>query len=410
VLDYIRTLRTGGSTDIHSGVVSALGIFGEQGDSVPVIVLLTDGRANTGIYHSSEFRRAVQYANTVDASIFCIAVGAGADWTLVEALALENHGRAMWVTESDDMVPSITKFVEGFSHPIVSDLRFDYGPGAYQVYPETVRAHYRGSEVLVAGRLESGLSDIPLMLNVTGAEGDTTIEQTFPVEVLPVHDFVPRFWAFSRIKHLLDEMKYAGPNETSVEEITDLAIEFHFVTDYTSLFVELPEDLQERFDNSTAQYPGEVASSDEYYPYMHSMVQCCVAPRRTDFSGSGSSSPPPTSSTSTKDSDADGLYDSSVNDAPAASSPASDIDLDGLPDIEESYRSMTKQGDLIILPGEPGREVSGSMEEATTDEASEGLPLGVVVVPLIIILIPLSTIIIVAVHYHLVGRKRLRGT
>ncbi len=411
VLDYIRALEPGGSTNIHSGVVSALGLLGEDGSSVPVIVLLTDGRANTGIYHSSEFRRAVQYANTVDASIFSIAVGGDADWTLVEALSLENHGRAIWVTESDDMVPSITKFVEGFSHPLVSDLRFDYGPGANQVHPESVRAHYRGSEVLVAGRLEHGLEDIPLMLNATGAAGDTNIEQTFPIEVLPVHDYVPRFWAFSRIKHLLDEMKYAGPDDTSVEEITDLAIEFHFVTDYTSLFVELPEDLQDRFDNSTAQYPGEVASSADFPVTLHAqtMYFCGSTPERPDSSSGNPSPTPPASTTTTKDSDADGWSDGSQNDAAAATARSSDLDLDGLPDIEESYRSSVDQGDLIILPEAPKKGVGGAMDDGAEARDSGELPLGVMVVPMLIILIPLSTIIIVAVHYHLVGRERLRG-
>jgi uncharacterized protein YegL len=411
VVQFIRALFTKGSTDIHSGVISALDIFKADGDAVPVIVLLTDGQANTGLYHRSDFRADVMRQNTVDATFFCIAAGYGADWTFLEALALENHGRAIWVNEDQDMVSSITDFVKGFSNPLVSDLGFDYGPGAFDVYPDSVRAHYDGSEVLVAGRLKDGIDDIPMMLKATTASGDQVIEQSFPIEVMPVHDFVPRFWAFSRIQSLVDQMKYNGTDDATVEEITELAIEFQFVTDYTSLFVELPDELQERFDNSTGQYPGDVGSSEGDVIGLHSLSGTYPPSglRRTPSSGTPNSAPP----TNDASSDQDGSYDAGTPSGSSQTSPntkatagrTDDLDNDGLPDIEESYRSGMKQGDQIILPSAP-QNTKGTQGATVITEEADGISMGHLVVPLLIVLIPLGTIIVVAVHYYIVGRKR----
>jgi hypothetical protein len=428
VLEFIRILETRGSTDIHSGVISALDIFKEDGNSVPVIVLLSDGQANTGVYHRSTFRNDVMNKNSVDASIFNIAMGRGADWNFLEALALENHGRAIWVMEDQDMVASITDFVKGFSNPLVSDLIFDYGPDAYDIYPRKVRAHYSGAEVLVAGRLTNGITDIPMMLNATTASGSQFIEQAFPIEVLPVHDFVPRFWAFSRIRDLTDQMKYAGPDDATIEEITDLAVEFHFVTDYTSLFVELPDEIKERFENSSAPYLGDPASSDDYSVGLKSMgsISHSTSGGWTDISSTTNSAPPstmndpatslpPSSTPSSNPGDQDGDGSSDGSSTNRATSPSGsqqgtasrtvDLDCDSLPDIEENYPSYLKQGDQIILASEQEKG-AGTLSEVTIDEEADGATMAALVVPLAIIMIPLVTMIIVTLHWYTIGHKR----
>ncbi|UCC93340.1 MAG: VWA domain-containing protein, partial [Thermoplasmata archaeon] len=138
---HIDRLSSGGSTNIHAGVIDALDIFKEAGDTVPIIVLLSDGRANTGLYHRSTFRQDVMQKNTVDSSIYCIALGNGADWTFLEALALENDGRAIWVLEHEDVVTEISDFVDSFSSPLLAQLSFDYGPMVTDVHPSRVAAH-----------------------------------------------------------------------------------------------------------------------------------------------------------------------------------------------------------------------------------------------------------------------------
>ena len=192
VLEHLEGLEAGGSTNIHSGVMGALDIFKSAGDTVPIIVLLTDGRANTGLYHRSEFRKDVFEKNSVDASIYSIALGNGADWTFVEALSLENDGRAIWVREDEDVVDVISDFVRSFSTPLLADLSFSYGPEVTDVHPSTVAAHFEGSEVLVAGRFPLDNGAIPVELVALSSTGESVTNGLFPVTFGPNDDFVPR--------------------------------------------------------------------------------------------------------------------------------------------------------------------------------------------------------------------------
>jgi Ca-activated chloride channel family protein len=247
IISHIMSLRVGGGTDIHSAVIEALDIFKAAGEPMPVIVLLSDGRANSGLYHRSEFRQDVLDQNTLSASIFCIALGNGADWPFLEALAIENDGRAIWVHENEDVITVIDDFVSSFSNAILADLSFEYGPDVYDVHPSRVRAHYEGSEMLVTGRISLDAISVSCKVTARSPEGDIVSEGLFPVEILPGNDFVPRFWAFQRIKDLEDKMKVNGPDNDTIDRIVDLATGFHFATDHTSLFVELPDDLKEQF-------------------------------------------------------------------------------------------------------------------------------------------------------------------
>ncbi|MCC4771415.1 hypothetical protein FXV91_14965 [Methanosarcina sp. DH2] len=82
--------------------------------------------------------------------------------------------------------------------------------------------------------------------------------------------FIPRLWAYTTIESLLDRIEVEGKNEHIVSAVTNLALEFEFVTPYTSLFVEVPEftnpesaDGEETFSEIPAEEPvikGEMAA------------------------------------------------------------------------------------------------------------------------------------------------------
>lgn len=425
VLAYISGLFAGGSTNIHEGIIDGLDIFKAHPGSVPIMVLLTDGRANTGLYHRSEFRKDVLEKNTVEAPIFGIALGYGADWDLVNALSLESDGRAIWVMEEEDVVAAISEFVDSFSTPLVSNLRFDYGPGVTDVHPSEVRAHYDGSEVLVAGRF-SDLTEIPMELTAITGSGETVTTGIFPVDAVPAHDYVPRFWAFSKIQDLEDRMVYNGTDDATVKEITDLALRFHFVTDHTSLFVELPEDIQERFEDGG--YPQAEGSSPELAygrrdsysgptsnSYFNTGPQTLGAAPMTGTGQPQSGSQPvndpaqppqgSTSNDAVKDGSGGSSHPDQDNDGTvhlSTTDPQGNKRTGALPDIEESYSPLPS----VIVDGAHEGDGGGALSSGTyTSEAEEDALTSWSVMA--IAMIPIATLLAVALHWFALGRHRV---
>ncbi len=264
---YVQSISSGGGTNIHSAMIAALDIFKAAEEPVPIIVLLSDGRANSGLYARSEFRQDVLEKNTVDASIYCIALGSNADWNFLEAMALENHGAAIWVGEDEDVPTAIASFVRSFSSPVLSGISFEYGPEVVDVMPTSVRAHYAGSEVLVTGRFLLPSGPIRATMFSRGVDGPVTSEHSFGLPGTLDDGVVARMWALHRIKSLEDRMKWDGEDNETIRQVIDLAIEFNLATERTSMLVELPEGLEGRFGvpSLDAQSNGDSDSSNLSY-------------------------------------------------------------------------------------------------------------------------------------------------
>jgi len=257
VLEYIDTISATGCTDIHSAVIKALRIFEAAEDPVPILVLLSDGLANSGLYERSAFREDVRKGNDVGAAIYCIALGSDADSTFLEKLSLENNGSFIWVGEADDTVATIADFVSSFSAPLLAELDFGYAPNVTDVYPAKVRAHYIGTEVLVTGRYQPCTPRLAATVHGRGPGGEFSRTDWFDVPVPGCESWVPRAWAYRRIMALEDRMKWNGTDNATVREVIDLAVEFHFVTGRTSLFLELPDDLKAHYASDLGGTTGQ---------------------------------------------------------------------------------------------------------------------------------------------------------
>jgi hypothetical protein len=53
----------------------------------------------------------------------------------------------------------------------------------------------------------------------------------------PQNSFIPRYWAYQKIKNLQDRILIEGETAALKENITKLALEFQFVTPYTSMIL-----------------------------------------------------------------------------------------------------------------------------------------------------------------------------
>ncbi|MBU4222642.1 MAG: hypothetical protein KKA10_13710, partial [Euryarchaeota archaeon] len=72
--------------------------------------------------------------------------------------------------------------------------------------------------------------------------GSRNFQNSFNVVSKPENSFIPRLWAYTKIKKLMDQMDVEGETDPLVSSVTSISMEFKFVTPYTSLFVEVPRN------------------------------------------------------------------------------------------------------------------------------------------------------------------------
>lgn len=290
-VEYINSILAGGSTNINGALVSAFEMFESSETMMPIIVMLTDGLPTSGERDTDIIRENIKNRNKANVSLFCLGFGFDVDFGFLKALALENFGIAIRIYEGEDASEQITDFYDTISTPLLRRLTFSYSDGAYEFYPKYVDHLFEGTEIVVVGKYNGTPRNITATVTATSWEGLKTFTETFELEdpikhsfksqLLPYNvyndtlkhvtaitkaisweemnnsnrhykllestnnSFIPRFWAYAKIRYLLDDITVYGEKESLVENITALAMIYGFVTPYTSLLVEIPEPTPE---------------------------------------------------------------------------------------------------------------------------------------------------------------------
>ncbi len=227
----VNVVTAGGGTNIKDAMINGLDQLVSAESENPILVLLTDGRGSTG---AETLRQEIRNSNTIGAQIYCLGFGDDVDFDLLEAISLENNGEALRIYLGSDAVDQITDFYDMISVTMLGNISFEYSPGASMWYPKESRSLFQGSEIVVSGLYPKNNGEVIASISATGDSGPLSYSRSFYTDPDADNDYVARFWAYSRINDLLDVISVEGETNDTVGEIMAIAINYNFVTPYTS--------------------------------------------------------------------------------------------------------------------------------------------------------------------------------
>jgi uncharacterized protein YegL len=262
---YIQETSADGSTDINAALLKGLEMFSSENSNVPIICFLTDGLPTSGTTGLSTIRQNVINDNNIGAAIFCLAFGNDCDMDFLKAIALENDGTATKIEVGKDASDQIVGYYDTFSTPLVTKLNIDYGEDTWDVFPTYVPSLYQGSEVVIVGRYDTDITS--MHSNITGetSDGETDFSQEFSLEGRTEYDFIPRYWASQKIKELQDQILIDGETHSLKENITRIAVEYQFITAYTSMILVIEETDEDSSSTESNEWedPEEESREEE---------------------------------------------------------------------------------------------------------------------------------------------------
>ena len=245
-VENIQELESDQSTNINQALQDALDMLMSSSDRVPIIVFLTDGLPTEGVTGTAKIRENILAANTKGVRIYSLGFGDDVDFEFLRALALENKGFAIKIEVIRDAAGQIRGFYNSVSLPTLRDLDFTHSNGTYDVFPTHVDTLYDGSEVVVCGRTYNSIKTVSFKATATTAAGAREFQGEFTVKSSPDNAFIARYWAYAKIRSLADLITVAKDARTKAnleERATNLSLSNGFVTQYTSLFVDIPKDV-----------------------------------------------------------------------------------------------------------------------------------------------------------------------
>jgi Ca-activated chloride channel family protein len=238
---FIDAVVADGSTNIFDAVQTGLGSFPTQTGNPRYLVLLTDGEATAGETNTDAILAMAQSHNEVGARIFTFGIGYNVNTILLDKLASESSGDALYIPPGAPVDVAVQGFFAQIVDPMLTDPVLDAQAfGVDFLQPTVLGDLFAGQTTTLLGRYaKPGKGQIVL----SGRVGADDVMHVFDVELpefATSEGYVPRIWATRQVGELLQQLKLSEAGEGVVDEVLALAERFGVVTEFT--YFQVDED------------------------------------------------------------------------------------------------------------------------------------------------------------------------
>ena len=233
-LAYLDAMYATGGTEMGNAIEAALSDDVEKGRH-RYVMFLTDGYIS---FEDEIISAAQKFVAKIgkrgqQARVFGVAIGSAPNDHLIKGLSRAGRGVALTVTSREDPAEAVMTFARWTDHPIVSAVQVE--PGSLTLsgqHPDRLGDLFASHATVGFGEY-SGDASVPP--SVAGLVDGKRVE--IPLAVVPASegaDVLDTLWARSAVADL--QMDYwSDPRPELEEQITELGLEHHIVTRYTSL-------------------------------------------------------------------------------------------------------------------------------------------------------------------------------
>lgn len=245
-IDLVDSQSGGGGTELLPALQRALALPGAA-DRARSVVIVTDGYVSVETEAFDLIRQSLGSAN-----VFTFGIGSSVNRFLLEGMARVGQGEPFVVTRESEAEERAQDFRRYIQSPVLTKARLALQGGfeVYDVEPPGIPDVLAERPVILFGKWR-GERKGELILEGIGGGGK--FQKTFDVARTPAskdNAALRYLWARSRIARLGDYQHIADDPER-VRQITQLGLEYHLLTNYTSFIAvdklvrnTRPEDTQ----------------------------------------------------------------------------------------------------------------------------------------------------------------------
>ena len=263
---YINNMSGTGGTMMIEGIRAAIG-YPEDPERMRFVIFLTDGF----IGNEAEILGELQRTLGENTRLFSIGVGSSPNRYIIEGLAEEGRGHAYYVGLNEDPDVSVAAIYDKINDPYLVGIDIDWGDlDVHDIYPSRIPDLYAGEPLVIVGQYNgSGTETINLSGTVAGQRWGQELSVTLPSSE-EENDVIATLWARKKIHDLTramyDSYGYLSGDQDIIDEITDTALDYQIMSEYTS-FVAVSEEVRTDPDSGepvTVQVPVNMPDGVSY--------------------------------------------------------------------------------------------------------------------------------------------------
>jgi len=277
-IEYLKSIRAGGGTNIHDALVESLSPKPVDG-TLPLVLFLTDGLPTVGHTAETTIRESAKKINTHGRRVFTFGVGVDVNTPLLDKIAVESRAVSTFVLPKEDVEMKVASVFRRLSGPVLAAPKLATIDAAGKVtttriseaLPSKIPDLFAGDQLVLLGKYR-GKDKLHFTLAGNYLGKERTFQFQFGLDKATTrHAFVPRLWASRQIGILVEAIRELGASidvvpstaakvvstdprlKELVDEIVRLSTEFGILTEYTAFLAREGTDLTKRnlvFENA----------------------------------------------------------------------------------------------------------------------------------------------------------------
>ena len=250
-LNFTQQIRGGGGTEMLNAIKLVLNEPVDP-ERVRIVVMLTDGY----IGNEAEIIAEIDRRAGDQIRFSAIGIGSSPNRYLIDGVAKHGGGMADVIELNTDPGPLVAQIAERIHRAQLAKIQIDWNElSVYETYPRRIPELWPGRPVIMFGRYAAGGSrEIRLSGSAEGKPLKYKLHVTLP-DAQPAHDVLSKVWARKKIEDLSSQLHTADVPEV-IAEITDIALAYRLMTQYTSFVAVDENDMQPI--NQEAKAPRQV--------------------------------------------------------------------------------------------------------------------------------------------------------
>ncbi|WP_395374479.1 VIT domain-containing protein [Marinicella sp. W31] len=244
-LDFIEKLNSDGGTNMAPALEIAMQSQNIIPNRLNQIIFITDGSVG------NEAQIFQQIASNIgDARLFTVAIGAAPNNYFMNKAAMFGRGTYTHISKLSQVDESMSELFTKISSPALTDIALDWKNPVAQ-NPSTIPDLYQGEPVILTAKLAQKQTSF----NISGLVNDSNSwNSQLSMQSDGQSNGISRLWARNQVEELTDSLMLGGDHEMLKDQIIELGLKHHLVTEFTALVaVDKTPDLSRMQQAQAAQ-------------------------------------------------------------------------------------------------------------------------------------------------------------
>ncbi len=229
-LRFIDGFSDDGGTNMAPALEIAMQKENILTDRLNQIVFLTDGSVGN---EAMIFEQIAQ--DIGDARLFTIAIGPAPNHYFMSKAAMFGRGSYTHIGDLGQVDESMRLVFDKLAAPAMTDIAVDWGAKSVTQTPQAIPDLYLGEPLVITSKTALSEKLAGKLYAVSGLHDKQGWSEQLQAPVDGRTTGIARLWARNQVEDWIDELMLGGDQNTLKDQIIELALKHHLVTEFTAL-------------------------------------------------------------------------------------------------------------------------------------------------------------------------------